>query len=305
MLALTVLITLWWSSLGKSMPIDTTVAQDGSGNFTRIADAILASPNYSKRRYYIKIKEGFYRENIFVGKQKTNLTFVGDGWNKMVISGNKSNGTDFQTYYTATAEGKGFVAQDITFENTAESYMNQAVALRNSAENSAFFRCRFQGYQDTLYTAKGKQFFRECEVYGTKPLNLQTNTITAQKRENPNEKTGTIMQNCTIKAADDLRQENFKFKTFLGRPWGNLSRTIIMQSYLDDIIDPKGWLEWNGRSPDTVYYAEYKNEGPGANTGGRVPWEKVINSSIEATNLHLEISLRETNGFRQQEYPSF
>ncbi|KAI8003498.1 hypothetical protein LOK49_LG08G00446 [Camellia lanceoleosa] len=103
MLALTVLITLWWSSLGKSMPIDTTVAQDGSGNFTRIADAILASPNYSKRRYYIKIKEGFYRENIFVGKQKTNLTFVGDGWNKTVISGNKSNGTGFQTYYTATA----------------------------------------------------------------------------------------------------------------------------------------------------------------------------------------------------------
>ncbi|KAL7207688.1 hypothetical protein ACSBR1_029607 [Camellia fascicularis] len=95
------------------------------------------------------------------------------------------------------------------------------------------------------------------------------------------------MQNCTIKAADDLRQENFKFKTFLGRPWGNLSRTIIMQSYLDDIIDPKGWLEWNGRSPDRVYYAEYKNEGPGANTGGRVPWEKVINSSIEATNFTL------------------
>ncbi|GMP81530.1 hypothetical protein CsSME_00036208 [Camellia sinensis var. sinensis] len=277
MLALTVLITLWWSSLGKSMPIDTIVAQDGSGNFTRIADAILAAPNNSKRRYYIKIKEGFYRENIFVGKQKTNLAFVGDGMNKTVISGNKSKGGGFETYDTATAgiEGQGFVAQDITFENTAGPYKNQAVALRNNAENSAFFKCRFQGYQDTLYTVRGKQFFRECEIYGTvdfifgnaavffqnsiiyakKPINLQTNTITAQKRENPKEKTG--------------------------RPWGNFSRTIIMQSYLDDIIDPKGWLEWNGRSPDTVYYAEYKNEGPGANTGGRVPWEKSRTSFID------------------------
>ncbi|KAL7184680.1 hypothetical protein ACSBR2_026761 [Camellia fascicularis] len=309
MLALTVLITLWWSSLGKSMPIYTTVAQDGSGNFTRIADAILAAPNYSKRRYYIKIKAGFYRENIFVGEQKTNLTFVGDGMNKKVISGNKSYGGGFKTYDTATAgiEGQGFVAQDITFENTAGPYKNQAVALRNQAENSAFFKCRFQGYQDTLYTVRGKQFFRECEIYGTvdfifgnaavffqnsiiyakKPLNLQTNTITAQKREKQDEKTGTIMQNCTIKAADDLRQQNFKFKTFLGRPWGNFSRTIIMKSYLDDIIDPKGWLEWNGRSPDRVYYAVYKNTGPRANTGGRVPWEKVINSSIEATNFTL------------------
>ncbi|KAL7246862.1 hypothetical protein ACSBR2_001885 [Camellia fascicularis] len=256
MLALTVLITLWWSSLGKSMPIDTTVAQDGSGNFTRIADAILAAPNYSKRRYYIKIKEGLYRENIFVGEQKKNLTFVGDGMNKTVISGNKSNGGGFKNYYTATAgiEGEGFVAQDITFENTAGPYMNQAVALRNSAEISAFFRCRFQGYQDTLYTRmrnlwhsrfyiwECSVFFQNSIIYAKKPLNLQTNTITAQKREQ-DEKTGTIMQNCTIKAADDLRQENFKFKTFLGRPWGDLSRTIIMQSYLDDIIDPKGWLE--------------------------------------------------------------
>ncbi|KAI8009028.1 hypothetical protein LOK49_LG07G01283 [Camellia lanceoleosa] len=78
MLALTVLITLWWSSPGKFMPIDTTVAQDGSGNFTRIADAILAAPNYSKRGYYIKIKEGFYREH-FRWKTK-NKSYICWGW---------------------------------------------------------------------------------------------------------------------------------------------------------------------------------------------------------------------------------
>ncbi|GMP81381.1 hypothetical protein CsSME_00036116 [Camellia sinensis var. sinensis] len=66
-----------------------------------------------------------------------------------------------------------------------------------------------------------------------------------------------------------------------------------MQSYLDDIIDPKGWLEWNGRSPDRVYYAEYKNEGPGANTGGRVPWEKVGNLFLNRIVAQILVSLLE------------
>ena len=58
-----------------------------------------------------------------------------------------------------------------------------------------------------------------------------------------------------------------------------------MQSYLDDIIDPKGWLEWEGRDPNRVYYAEYQNRGPGARTKDRVQWARVINSSVEAAKF--------------------
>lgn len=86
-------------------------------------------------------------------------------------------------------------------------------------------------------------------------------------------------------ASPELRQQGSKFKTFLGRPWGNFSRTIILQSFLDNLIDPAGWLEWEekGHGVDKVDYAEYQNRGPGSNTLGRVKWARVINSSGEAT----------------------
>ncbi|KAB2595973.1 hypothetical protein D8674_031423 [Pyrus ussuriensis x Pyrus communis] len=55
--------------------------------------------------------------------------------------------------------------------------------------------------------------------------------------------------------------------TYLGRPWGKYSRTIFMQSYMSDVIRPEGWLDWNGVGElDTLYYAEYMNNGTGAST---------------------------------------
>lgn len=205
-------------------------------------------------------------------------------------------------------QGKGFVAQNIAFENTAGPYGNQAVAVRIEADLSAFYKCRFKGYQDTLYTHTQTQFFRECEIYGTvdfifgnsavvlqncmiyvrKPLAFQKNTITAQKRESKEETSGIIIQNCTIAVAPDLRQQLLKFKTFLGRPWGIFSRTVIINTFLDDLIDPQGWLEWEDRDPDQldkVFYTEYKNKGPGALTKGRVPWARIMNSSTEVAEF--------------------
>lgn len=61
---------------------------------------------------------------------------------------------------------------------------------------------------------------------------------------------------------------------------------MYLQSQIDNLIDPKGWLEWDGDfALDTLYYGEYKNRGLGANTTGRVTWPgyRVINSSAEAS----------------------
>lgn len=46
-----------------------------------------------------------------------------------------------------------------------------------------------------------------------------------------------------------------------------------MQSYIGNLITPCGWLEWNGSvGLDTLYYGEFENYGPGANTSNRVKW---------------------------------
>ncbi|KAK1310063.1 Pectinesterase/pectinesterase inhibitor 18 [Acorus calamus] len=74
-----------------------------------------------------------------------------------------------------------------------------------------------------------------------------------------------------------------KTKTYLGRPWDVYSRTMIMQSFIDSLVDPAGWLAWNGNE-DTCTYREYDNYGPGADTSRRVNWPdyKAIDDPEEA-----------------------
>ena len=78
------------------------------------------------------------------------------------------------------------------------------------------------------------------------------------------------------------------FPTYLGRPWKEYSRTVIMQSIISDVIDPVGWHEWNGEfALKTLSYGEYQNTGAGAGTSQRVKWEgyKVITSATEAQSF--------------------
>ncbi|KAL6508452.1 hypothetical protein OROHE_021585 [Orobanche hederae] len=79
--------------------------------------------------------------------------FVGDGPTRTIIIGNRSVGGNYSTFSSATVavSGGGFLARDITFENTAGPSNHQAVALRVSADLTAFYRCTMSAYQDTLY----------------------------------------------------------------------------------------------------------------------------------------------------------
>ncbi|KAL5996240.1 hypothetical protein ACLOJK_026314 [Asimina triloba] len=284
---------------------NVTVAADGSGNFSNVGAALAVVPKRSHRRFVIYIKAGVYHENVTVQKDQTNVVFVGDGINKTVITASNSNASGAGTLYSPTVAvyGDGFTAQDITFENSAGPSSEQAVALMCDADRSTFYRCSFTGYQDTLFARYQQQFYRECDVYGTvdfifgdavavfqncnlyarSPLHGQSNVFTAQGRAEATGGSGTVFHNCTITAAPEL--DKSAVRSYLGRPWEKYSRTVVMQSFLDDLIDPKGWLEWNGTfALDTLFYAEYQNRGPGANTDNRVKWPgyKLLNSSVDA-----------------------
>lgn len=192
--------------------------------------------------------------------------------------------------------GDGFMAKDIGFENSAGAAKHQAVALRVSADRTIFYRCQFDGYQDTLYTHTYRQFYRECTITGTidfifgdaavvfqsctmkvrKPMDNQGCMVTAQGRKEKRATGGIILQNCSITAEPDVLSMNPPPKQYLGRPWKEFSRTIIMQSFIDKNIDPEGWSPWTGNfGQDTCYYAEFNNRGPGSDTSKRVKWKGI------------------------------
>ncbi|KAI3815680.1 hypothetical protein L1987_15359 [Smallanthus sonchifolius] len=290
---------------------DIVVSKDGNGTCKTIKEAIKKAPEKSSRRFIIYVKAGRYEENdLKVGRKKTNLMFIGDGKGKTVITGGISVADHVTTFHTASfaATGAGFMARDMTFENYVGPEKHQAVALRIGADHSVVYRCSIIGYQDSLYVHSQRQFYRECDIYGTvdfifgnaavvlqncniyarKPMDKQKITITAQNRKDPNQNTGISIHSCKLLAQPDLVASNGSFQTFLGRPWKMYSRTVYLLSYMGGHIDPKGWLEWDGSfALDTLYYGEYMNYGPGGAVGRRVNWPgyRVITSTIEASRF--------------------
>ncbi|KAH6793315.1 pectin methylesterase 1 [Perilla frutescens var. hirtella] len=270
---------------------DLTVAKDGSGDVTTLKEAVGKIKKKNKTRFVIYVKAGVYVENVLLEKAHWNVMIYGDGAAATVVSGSKNFVDGTPTFDTATfaVAGKGFIARDIGFKNTAGAAKHQAVALRSGSDQSVFHRCSFDAFQDTLYAHSNRQFYRDCNVTGTidfifgnsavvlqncnimprQPMSNQFVTITAQGKKDPNQNTGISIQRCVMSPFDRLTAP-----TYLGRPWKDFSTTVIMQSQIGGFLSPLGWISWVSKvdPPNTIFYAEYQNTGPGSSTANRVKW---------------------------------
>ncbi|KAB2614212.1 pectinesterase [Pyrus ussuriensis x Pyrus communis] len=311
---------------------DMVVAQDGSGNYKSISEAVDAAYKLqggATKRFVIHVKAGVYRENIEIKKTMKNIMFIGDGIDATIVTGNK-NVPDGSTHIALPhlvclrATGDGFIAQDMTFENTAGPQKYQAVALRSGSDiqssTVAASRVTKTPYtcipnanstatatirHDRLHLRRRHVVLQNCNIYARKPMSNQVNTVTAQSRTDPNENTGIVIHNSRITAAQDLRPVQGSFKTYLGRPWKQYSRTVIMKSNLDGLITPAGWYPWSGSfALSTLYYGEYMNSGAGAGTGGRVNWPgyRVITERWRPGSLRLGTFWPEIRGFGGPEF---
>ncbi|KAK9052908.1 hypothetical protein SSX86_029538 [Deinandra increscens subsp. villosa] len=303
---------------GGTTQANLVVAQDGSGDFGTITEALEASANQrtGTDRFVIYVKAGIYKENIIINGSMTNLTLIGDGIDLTVITNDKNIYEGLLTSNTATVQvwGQGFIAVGITFENTAGPEKEQAIALLSASDLSVFYKCSFRGYQDTLCLLEQRQFYRECDIYGTvdfifgdasavlqncniyvrTPLPGQQNTITAQGRDNSDSYTGFVIHNSRVCPDPDSTLADGMVVTYLGRPWRDYSRVLYVKCDLDIEIDPAGWLAFRGNSIyDNVYYAEYMNTGKGANTSGRITWPgyHVLTTDDEAEQFSVRVFL--------------
>ncbi|KAJ1254771.1 hypothetical protein BS78_K328300, partial [Paspalum vaginatum] len=259
-------------------------------------------------RYVILIKEGTYEETFNI--TGNNIVLVGEGIGKTIITGNKSNKTGTDTVASATVGkgcnagvvGDGFVAYNLTIQNTAGPENRQAVALRSKSNKSFVYKCRIEGNEDTLYAENGLQLYMETEIAGTVdfvfgnaravfhkcsllvrvPPHGKHNVITAQSCNNTSLDTGFVFQGCHV-AADEGHAEKLKgVDTFLGRPHKDFSQVVFMGCDLGDVVNSTGWVPWKKDEvienvTRTVTYIEFRNYGPGAasDTRRRVNWPGV------------------------------
>lgn len=275
----------------EKKPVDdfySIVAQDGSGNFSSIQEAINASKSFPYKRKIIFVKNGIYHEKVKVHEWNPNLSLIGESKENTIITYddyfNKVNLGINSTFYTYTllVEGDGFMAQNLTVKN-ASGEIGQAVALALNANNVIINNCFILGNQDTLYvTGKNKkQYFSNCYIEGTTDFifgaatvlfenctihSLKNSFITAASTPGGAD-FGLVFKNCKLTATENVNS------MYLGRPWRIYAKTVFINCEMGKHIKPEGWNNWSKPDAETAsFYAEYNCYGEGFLPQKRVLW---------------------------------
>ena len=274
---------------------DIVVAQDGSGQFKSVQDAIMSVPAGSASSpVVIHIKPGVYKEQIYIQHEKRFFHLVGEDAEKTILTfdlhanmmgpGGKPIGT-FRTP-SAVIDADDVTAENLTFENSAGP-VGQALAIRVDGDRVIFRRCRFLGWQDTVFLNRGRQYFEDCYISGHVDFIfgaatafferchihcLRNGYITAASTYNY-DPYGFVFSHCKITGEPDV-------KTYLGRPWRDFSNVIFMNTEMSGVVRSEGWQNWNLPAREkTARYAEFNSSGSGANAKSRMPWSRQLTKS--------------------------
>lgn len=296
------------------------VAKDGSGDFCNLQEAIDSIPSGNTERITIHIKKGVYKQKVIINKPlitligeiafETILTFD-DSANKLFPNGDKY-GT-FNSYSTFIG-GDDFIAENITFENSAGSgsVVGQALAVYVDADRVKFKNCRFLGCQDTIFTGplppkpiegnkfggpkegmgrrKVRQYFEDCYIRGDVDFIFGSATVVFKNCEIfSNNRNSEVNGYITAASTPEGEEYGYVFidckltsdaapKTvYLGRPWRDYAKTVFINCWMGEHIKTVGWHNWNKENAEkNALYAEYNSSGPGAAPDERVSWAQIL-----------------------------
>ncbi|TWV14712.1 pectin esterase [Bacteroidaceae bacterium HV4-6-C5C] len=274
---------------------DFVVAQDGSGDFFSVQEAINAVPDFRKNmRTTILVRKGVYYEKLIIPESKINISLIGqkgavisydDYADKKNIFGEAKGTSGSSSCYIYTPD---FYAEHLTFENTSGP-VGQAVACFVSGDRAYFKNCRFIGFQDTLYTyGKGcRQYYEDCYIEGTVDFIFGWSTavfnrchihskgngyVTAPSTDQGQEY-GYVFYDCVLTATEGVND------VYLSRPWRPYAKAVFIRCDLGKHILPAGWHNWGKKDAEkTVFYAEFQSKGDGANPKERAPFSSQLKS---------------------------
>jgi pectinesterase len=254
----------------------------------------------------IFIFPGKYTEQVYVPRLAGPLTIQGytdDATtykkNQVLLTNNLSRKTPGLANNDVTATLRLWTSNVKLYNlNIANTFGDGAQALALSAQNTnqGFYGCKFTGYQDTIYANQGRQIYAKSYVNGAvdfifglraiawfNKVDIETiadGFITANGRDSEENQSIFVFNKANVTGTSGPNS------TDLGRPWRPFSRVIFQQSYLGDVVTPRGWSRWdNVQSVDKVVFQEYRNFGPGANTSARVAWSSEAKAPIKASEL--------------------
>ncbi len=271
------------------------VAQDGSGDYRTINEALKKLKGDSEEAVRIFVKNGVYNEKILVNYTVNNVTIEGESRDSTIITNGdyaqlRNMGTSGS--YTLRIDGNNITLKNLTIENSAGP-VGQAVALHTTGDKIYVKDCNILGNQDTLY-ASGRNarnlydncyiegtvdfifgaataLFRNCHIHAKSDSYL---TAASTAIDNP---VGYVFHKCKVTAAPDVKNVH------LGRTWRPYAFTFFIECDLPAAINEKGWHNWGKTENEaTARYGEYNCTGEGANESRRVNWRKKLSAEDAA-----------------------
>lgn len=227
---------------------------------------------------------------------------------KMLMEDGTRRGT-FRSY-SVFIDTHDFTAKNLTFENSAGpgAVAGQALALYVDGDRIVFENCRLLASQDTLFTGplppkeiekngfigpkqfapriNGRHYYKDCYIRGdidfifgsatayfenceifSQDIGKEVNGYVTAASTPEGQEYGYVFNHCRF--VSDCPPES----VYLGRPWRNFAKVVIMNSYLGPHIRKEGWHDWGKTDAhDTLYFAESENYGPGAENRKKPDW---------------------------------
>ncbi len=301
--------------------VTKVVAKDGSGDYTSVQAAFDDVPNNYTGVYTIQVTNGEYYEKLILEEEKVNVKLVGENRDSTILTYDDYAGISGGTSksYSVAINADDFVAENITFQNTVPNDKSvsdqQAVALVTNGDRQAYYNVNILGYQDTFYArgsnGTGRIYIKNSYIEGSVDfifgrnivvfdsteihINRDGGTLTAAATE-PESKFGFVFRNNVI-SADSIGFDGDQITSFhLGRPWQQAPRTVFLNTYYPESLDPEGWLSWN---VEPALYGEYNCSGPGC-----VSFENRVDFATQLTDEQAEEYTLE-NIFSKESNPNF
>lgn len=238
--------------------------------------------------------------------EKTVITSGFGGWD--ILPDGEKRGT-FRSY-TVFVEAEDVRIQYLTIENSAGpgTKVGQGIALYADGDRMVTDSCRLLGWQDTLFTAplppkeiekngfvgpkqfapreNRRQYYKDCYIEGevdfifggatayfehctffSKDVDREIKGFVTAPSTPQDRKFGYVMESCRFTGNCP------KQSVFLGRPWREWGKTVLVRCEIGDQIRAEGWDDWGKEAAhQTSFFAEYACTGPGAERLKRPEW---------------------------------
>ena len=186
------------------------------------------------------------------------------------------------------ADGDGFVCEDCTllgFQDTLftaplppkEIEKNGFIGPKQFAprtpQRHTYRRCRIEGDVDFIFGGAAA-WFEDCDIVsvdGRLDRSAPFRGFATAASTPEGQRFGYVFSRCRFSTVDCPNAS-----VFIGRPWRDWAKTVLLNCELGAHIAPEGFHDWNkSLAREVCLYAEYKSYGPGA-AGERAPYARKL-----------------------------